>query len=202
MVASSSNSMPACPGLEPLQPGARDRRGKGRRNRPAVDHEHEQRHRWSDQHRRHRRPLESARYPTRLHLVPERAPLAQRVATLLSLTLLSARVCGPDSIQVIAPPSTSHATQMAISPTIRTPLAPPSPALAKSAVWFISARPATHEPAQPATRSQLRGRQPRSRTNPATSSGPDSSAHTGNATTALAAPIARPNAHICTRCTR
>src|SRR5258708_9056750 len=103
----------------------------------------------------------------RLHLVPEWAPLAQRVATLLSLTLLSARVCGPDSIQVIAPPSASHAAQMAISPTLRTPRLPPSPATAHSAAWVISAKPATHEPAQPATRSQLPGRQPPSPTNPA-----------------------------------
>ena len=76
-----------------------------------------------------------ARYPTRLHLVPEREPQAQRVATLLSLTLLSARVSGPDSIQVIAPPSASHAAQMAISPTLRTPRVPPSPAAVHSADW-------------------------------------------------------------------
>jgi hypothetical protein len=113
----------------------------------------------------------------------EARALAQRVATLLSLTLLSARVCGPDSIQVIAPPSASHAAQMAISPTLRTPRVPPSPATAHSAAWSISAKPATHEPAQPATRSQLRGRQPRSRTTPATSNGTDSSTHTTSAIT-------------------
>jgi len=47
------------------------------------------------------------------------AELAQCVARLLSI-LLSARVCGLDSIQVIAPPSASHAAQMASSPQLTT----------------------------------------------------------------------------------
>src|SRR5258708_32619165 len=91
----------------------------------------------------------------RLHLVPEWAPLAQRVATLLSLTLLSARVCGPDSIQVIAPPTASHAAQMATSPTLRTPRLPPSPATAHSPALALSANPATPEPPPPAPRTQF-----------------------------------------------
>lgn len=108
--------------------------------------------------------------------------LAQCVATLLSL-LLSARLCGVDSIQVIAPPSASHPAQMASFPTLRPLLVPFSPAIAQSAAWFMSTMPATHKMAQPAARSQLRGRQPWSRTNPAISTGSDSSAH---ATSAIA----------------
>src|SRR6266568_2256093 len=79
---------------------------------------------------------------------------------------------GVDSIWFITAPSATHAAKIGSSPQ-PTP-GKSEPFAATTTTTTMSAQPATHA----AARRQLRGRQPRSRTNPATSNGTASSTHT------------------------
>src|SRR6266702_2850104 len=83
---------------------------------------------------------------------------------------------GVDSIWFITAPSATHAAKIGSSPQ-PTP-GKSEPFAATTTTTTMSPQPATHAPAHAAARRQLRGRQPRSRTNPATSNGTASSTHT------------------------
>src|SRR6266567_6268822 len=92
---------------------------------------------------------------------------------------------GVDSIWFITAPCVTHAANNGSSPQ-PTP-GKFEPFAATTTATTRSAEPATHAPAHAAAGRQLRGCQPRSRTNPATSNGTASSSHTTAASTPTSA---------------
>src|ERR1017187_314701 len=88
---------------------------------------------------------------------------------------------GVDSSWLITAPSATHATQIGSSPQPTSGTSEPYPPTTTTRT--MSAKPATHAPAHAAVRSQVRRRQPRSRTNPANSKGTASSTQATAAST-------------------